>query len=222
MIVATGHWGNIMTSSETILRVRGTSRKVKAILAGGLVLGIGTAVTLAAWNDSEFASGQFAAGTFNLQGSTTSGIAGFSDHATVGAAAVVFDLASYGDVAPDDVLYEPFWVRLAANTTSGASLNLAGITAGVGTNNANFSYEIYRLAAVDTECDAIGVAGGVLIGSGVDLSSFVAEAPSTLAIGAPTTDPGAALNLCFVVTAEDTLLQGGGASTTWELEAVSE
>jgi predicted ribosomally synthesized peptide with SipW-like signal peptide len=211
-----------MTITDTPERARGTSRKVKAILAGGLVLGIGAAVTLAAWNDSEFVSGQFAAGTFNLQGSSTSGTSGFADHNTVGTAAVVFDLASYDNVAPDDVLYEPFWVRLAANTTSGADLNLAGAAAGAGTNNANFSYEIYRLAAVDTACDATGVAGGVLIGSGANLSSFVPEAPSTLTIGAPTTDPGAALNLCFVVTAEDTLVQGGGASTTWEFEAISQ
>ncbi len=58
------------------------------------MLGIGAAVTLAAWNDSEFASGQFGAGTFDLQGSTTNGTDGFSDHATAGAAAVVFDLAT--------------------------------------------------------------------------------------------------------------------------------
>ena len=210
-----------MTITDTPVRARGLSRKVKAILAGGLVLGIGTAVTLAAWNDSEFASGQFAAGTFNLQGSTTSGIAGFADHASVGAAAVVFDLADYDNVSPDEVLYEPFWVRLAANTTSAATLNLAGITPGAGGNEANFSYEVYRLAAVDTLCDAAGVLAGTLIGSGATLSAFTAEAPSTLTIGAPTTDPGAALNLCFVVTAEGTLVQGLGASTTWELEAVS-
>ena len=43
-------------------------RKVLAILAGGLVLGVGTAVTLAAWNDSEFASGDFAAGRIQSRG----------------------------------------------------------------------------------------------------------------------------------------------------------
>ena len=197
------------------------SRKVKAIFAGGLVLGIGAAVTLAAWNDSEFASGQFAAGTFNLEGSTTSGIAGFGEHDTVGTAAVVFDLANYGNVSPDQVLYEAFWVRLAANTTSGANLNLASITPGAGANNANLSYEIYRLATITTACDATGVAGGTLIGSGTDLTAYTAVAPSPLAIGSPTTDAGAAVNLCFVVTAESTLAQGAGASTTWELKAVS-
>lgn len=34
---------------------KATGRKVRAILAGGLVLGVGAAVVLAAWNDSEFA-----------------------------------------------------------------------------------------------------------------------------------------------------------------------
>ena len=45
------------------------SRKVRAILAGGLVLGLGAAVTLAAWNDSEFAKGTFTSGSLNIQGS---------------------------------------------------------------------------------------------------------------------------------------------------------
>ena len=53
-------------------------RKVLAVLAGGLVLGVGTAVTLAAWNDSEFATGDFAAGTFVFQGSTDNET--FEDH----------------------------------------------------------------------------------------------------------------------------------------------
>ena len=54
---------------------------VRAILAGGLVLGVGAAVTLAAWNDSEFATGTFGAGSFNLEGQETIA-AGFSDHET--------------------------------------------------------------------------------------------------------------------------------------------
>ncbi|XSS44541.1 SipW-dependent-type signal peptide-containing protein [Propionibacteriaceae bacterium Y1685] len=41
-----------------------TSRKFRAALAGGLVLGIGAVVTLAAWTDDENAAGQFSAGTF--------------------------------------------------------------------------------------------------------------------------------------------------------------
>ncbi|GAA3171571.1 hypothetical protein GCM10020255_060560 [Rhodococcus baikonurensis] len=44
-------------------------RKVRALLAGGLVLGIGAAVTLAAWTDNVFGDAQFKTGSWNLQGS---------------------------------------------------------------------------------------------------------------------------------------------------------
>jgi len=36
-------------------------RRLRAVLAGGLVLGVGAALTLAAWNDAEFATGSFQA-----------------------------------------------------------------------------------------------------------------------------------------------------------------
>lgn len=55
---------------DTVTPTTRNRRKVLAVLAGGLVLGVGAAITLAAWNDSEFATGTFTAGSFNLQGST--------------------------------------------------------------------------------------------------------------------------------------------------------
>ena len=39
-------------------------RRVLAVLAAGLVLGVGATVTLAAWNDAEVATGSFAASVF--------------------------------------------------------------------------------------------------------------------------------------------------------------
>ncbi|MFN3340157.1 MAG: SipW-dependent-type signal peptide-containing protein, partial [Dietzia sp.] len=39
------------------------ARKRKALLAGGVVLGLGAAVTLAAWSDDVFANGIFNTGT---------------------------------------------------------------------------------------------------------------------------------------------------------------
>ena len=50
------------TRRRTTRRRRRRSRMIRAILAGGLVLGVGTAVTLAAWNDSEFVTGTFTVG----------------------------------------------------------------------------------------------------------------------------------------------------------------
>jgi predicted ribosomally synthesized peptide with SipW-like signal peptide len=37
-------------------------RKVRALLAGGLVLGVGAAITLAAWTDNVFGNSDFATG----------------------------------------------------------------------------------------------------------------------------------------------------------------
>lgn len=113
-----------------------TQRKVLAVLAGGLVLGVGIGVTLAAWNDSEFATGTFTAGSFNLEGSTTSAGAGYDDHnVDLGqtAAALVFELpAVASSMSPGDVVYAPFWVRLDSTTTNSATLVPSGITAGTG------------------------------------------------------------------------------------------
>ncbi|RAX49461.1 hypothetical protein DQ353_09265 [Arthrobacter sp. AQ5-05] len=47
-----------------------TSRKIAAVLAGGLVLGIGAATTLAAWTDSQHATATFTAGIFALESKT--------------------------------------------------------------------------------------------------------------------------------------------------------
>ncbi|MGO2139648.1 MAG: SipW-dependent-type signal peptide-containing protein [Leucobacter sp.] len=44
--------------------------KARALLAGGLVLGVGAAVTLAAWTDNEWVRGVFGTGTFGIEGST--------------------------------------------------------------------------------------------------------------------------------------------------------
>lgn len=192
-----------------------TNRKIRAILAGGLVLGVGAAVTLAAWNDSEFVGGDFGAGTFNLEGSVDN--ATWTDSDVAGEAAVIFDLTDHGNLAPEDVVHEPFWVRLDADTTSPATLTLSGITPGEGGNEENLSYVIY--ADPDT-CDAEGATSGVVVGSGTDLTEVTAATPVDLAIGADGA-AGDAVQLCFQVTAGAGLVQGTEASAVWEFEAVS-
>ncbi|GEC74299.1 SipW-dependent-type signal peptide-containing protein [Microbacterium maritypicum] len=94
------------------MATKATQRKVLAVLAGGLVLGVGTAVTLAAWNDSEFANGTFTAGAFNLQGSTDG--TAYADHDSAGSAATLaFTLPAglVGNMSPTSSVYAGFWVR---------------------------------------------------------------------------------------------------------------
>lgn len=196
---------------------RGVSRKVRAILAGGLVLGVGAAITLAAWNDSEFASGTFTAGQFNLEGSSTDGTT-FTEHATSGTAATLgFTAPLSTQLSPTDVVYAPFAVRLAANTTNPANVVVsADSTTGVVTNLT------YTLVSTSTwGCDAAAVsAGTVLVPAGTVVTTVPGTPTFSLAAGTPTTDPGAAQNLCFAITA-GAVDQGQTGTVTWEFAATS-
>ena len=197
-----------------------TRRKVLAVLAGGLVLGVGAAITLAAWNDSEFATGTFTAGSFNLEGSADG--TNFTNHnVTKGdsAAALTFT-APFNNLAPTDVVYAPFWVRLDANTTNNATLIAEQGTA-TGTNAPNISYRVYSIGAA-AACDS-SATSGTLVASGTSLTNFTAGASVALTKGVSVGNPGAAAKLCFVVTAgsEATLVQAGAATATWKFTATS-
>ena len=210
------------------MATKANQRKILAILAGGLVLGVGAAVTLAAWNDSEFATGTFTAGAFDLEGSTTSAASGYASHNTEAtppdaAATLVFQLpAVASNMAPGDTVYAPFWVRLAADTTTDATLDAAGVTASAdaSSNAENLSYTVYSIDAAAT-CDAAGIAGADVVASGATLSAFTAGVTENLANGAPVTDAGAPVQLCFEVTAGAGLTQGEAATATWQFTATS-
>lgn len=98
------------------------SRKVRALLAGGLVLGLGGAVTLAAWNDSEYASSTVTASTFGIEGSANG--EPFTEHSTVDAAAeLVFDPA-LPELSPGQSGFLQFSVRTTADSTADGSVSL--------------------------------------------------------------------------------------------------
>lgn len=204
------------------MATKATQRKVLAVLAGGLVLGVGVAVTLAAWNDSEFANGTFTAGAFNLEGSTDG--TAYSDHATTGTAATLaFTLPAglVGNMSPTSSVYAGFWVRLAAGTTSGANLVAAGTTAdAAGTSNSgHLSYSIYQLAPGAT-CNAASATGTpVATGATLDAQTGVTTVPLTA--GGTAAVPGTAVQLCFKVTADAALTPSLVTNATWKFTATS-
>ncbi|MCZ4301662.1 SipW-dependent-type signal peptide-containing protein [Microbacterium oxydans] len=201
-----------------------TQRKVLAVLAGGLVLGVGVAVTLAAWNDSEFANGTFTAGAFNLEGSTDGTT--FSDHNTDdgdAAATLAFSLPAgvVDNMSPTDSVYAGFWVRLAAGTTSAADLEADGTTADAAgiSNSDHLSYQIYQLAPGDT-CDAT-TAVGTPIATGATLDAQTGVTAVALAPGATAIDPGVDVQLCIKVTADADLEPSLVTDATWKFTATS-
>lgn len=201
-------------------RRRRRSRMVRAILAGGIVLGVGAAVTLAAWNDSEFATGTFTAGTFNLEGSTTSATTGFSDHNTAGSAATLTFTLNPTSLTPNDVVAAPFVVRLAANTTNNADVVIAAPTS-TGTVTA-LTYEFVRVATfAGCTPSAVDTTGTSLISANTAMTAVAGPNTFSLTKGSPVTAAGAAQVLCIKVTAGPALVQAQTGTVTWKFTATS-
>lgn len=195
---------------------RDRARKLRAVLAAGVVLGLGATLTLAAWNDSEYARGTFSAGAFNLEGSTDG--TSFSDHATAGAAATLGFTVNPANLAPGDVVYAPFAVRLAANPSTDASVTVAAVT-NTGTVT-NVTYALVRTTSMT--CNAAAVTGGtVVIPAGTALSAIGSPTGWTLTKGSPVTNAGSTVFLCFAVTAGAGLVQSQTGSATWQITATS-
>lgn len=188
------------------------ARKVRALLAGGLVLGVGAAITLAAWNDSEYATGTFEAGDFNLEGSTDG--TDYAEHASAGAAAPLAFSVDASNLSPGDSVSAPFAVRLDEATTYDANVVV---------NPSTTTGAVTGLTYSLTTTDGFGCgdpAASTLVTAGTAFGSEAGTANFDLAAG--TEDAGSPVNLCFTVTADDDLDQGQSGTATWEFTATSE
>ncbi|MFF1571254.1 SipW-dependent-type signal peptide-containing protein [Leifsonia sp. NPDC058292] len=190
------------------------SRRVKAILAGGLVLGVGAAVTLAAWNDSEFAQGTFTAGTFNLVGSTDGTT--FTDHATAGTPATLGFTVNAASLSPGAVTTAPFAVELAANTTNDAVVTVSG--AGSTGTVAQLTYELLQTTTFGCTTSTTGT---TVVPAGTALTTVPASTTFPLVHGTGGA-AGAPVFLCYKVTAGAGLVQGQTGSATWQFAAASQ
>ncbi|MFJ6452912.1 SipW-dependent-type signal peptide-containing protein [Paenarthrobacter sp. NPDC091669] len=190
----------------------GRSPRIRAILAGGLVLGVGAAITLAAWNDSEFAQGTFTAGAFNLEGSTDGTAFGENP---VSAPATLGFTAAPGNLAPGDVVTAPFAVRLDGTTTNDAT-----VTVSTEASTGALTGLTYSLTQ-STDFGCAEAVTGTLVAAGQALGTTPGSVTFALTQGAGTAD-GDAVNLCFRITADDDLVQSQSGTTTWEFAAQSQ
>jgi predicted ribosomally synthesized peptide with SipW-like signal peptide len=185
-------------------------RKVRAILAGGLVLGIGAAVTLAAWSDSEFATGSFGAGHFNMQGSLNG--TAFSDHPVGTPAQLAFPLDK---LSPTETVAAPYVLRLDKDTTNDATVQVVSAN-GEGSAEAKLSYGIVQVdsygACSPTATGTQLVQAGTALDAVTDALTFELRKPAPEA--APG-DPGADVFLCIQVKAASDLDQNTTAVGTW-------
>ncbi|WP_306892896.1 SipW-dependent-type signal peptide-containing protein [Agromyces albus] len=186
----------------------GRRRKAMAVIAGGLVLGVGAAITLAAWNDSEFATGSFGSGTFDLEGSTN-GTTFSSDLVAPGKTlSFVVDADA---LSPGDVVAVPFAVQLSADSTYEADLTIEAVSGDP--IAADLTYEVVDTGTFVAGCDE-ATAGTTLVPSAATTESGPTALPSFTATEEP-------LNLCFVVTAGPDIDQNLTGTVTWEFVGTS-
>lgn len=184
-------------------------RMVLAVLAGGVVLGVGAAVTLAVWNDSEFASSTFSAGQFDLQGSVNGTT--FDSSPTAPGKTLTFELDA-DTLSPGAVVYAPFAVQLSADSDYEAAVTLGEEIGGA--IGDNLTYSLYEVASFGATCSAdTPPTGTALVADRAASATGTVPAFDLTAAGDPTF-------LCFVVTA-GSVAQGATGTVTWEFAATS-
>jgi predicted ribosomally synthesized peptide with SipW-like signal peptide len=206
---------------------RTASRRVRALLAGGLVLGVGAAITLAAWNDSEFATGTFTAGSFNMEGSIDG--TAFAENPVGDPAALSFS-TGFDNLSPSTTVAAPFVLRLDAATTTAATVTVAAATSAqnglIADATANLTYTVLTVTNV-AACTSSATAADSGAASVVSSTAFnpVGAITSTTINLAKSADAGATAGanvyLCMLVTTDADLAQDSSAVATWEFAADS-
>ncbi|PKQ34961.1 MAG: hypothetical protein CVT61_08560 [Actinobacteria bacterium HGW-Actinobacteria-11] len=204
----------MVTRREMREKRRLRSRRIRALLAGGLVLGVGAAATLAAWNDSEYGAATFTAGRFDIVGAADG--ATFSSHATTGTASTLSFQLPPTAMAPGTTTYALLSVKTADPSVAGTLQFTAGTPGGTGLA-AHLTYGVRTIAG--TACNATTYAAGTSVVT--DGSALTAGGASTQAVSANGT---AQVNYCIAVTLPTTALnaaQGLTMSQTWHIQGTS-
>ncbi|MGX1597691.1 SipW-dependent-type signal peptide-containing protein [Dietzia maris] len=198
-------------------RKQDRARKRKAILAGGVVLGLGAAVTLAAWSDDVFANGTFNTGSFELQGSLDN--TDFLDYdndgnPADGPATLSFQLDA-DSMAPSQTVYAPFTIATSTTTSLDGTFTLASVSVD-GSYDGVLTYQIFTEATHGANCSPSGaqnLAPAARWAGGVDTLADGVVGGTALPVlkNQGTASPSAGRqHLCFAVT----MGEFGGAAAT--------
>lgn len=210
------------------LQARG--RKRKALLAGGVVLGLGATMTLAAWTDDVWVNGSFNAGTFNVQGAVDSTGTSWQEYGSSSGGQLNFTVAPTA-MSPGQSVYAPLNLRVGPDTSPyNAAITVATApTAPVGGANLAF-FEKLRISLYNVpplNCNFAGTNGKVPTPTPT-LPDFNYETLTKTSVGPLLTLVGstsAPQGVCFRITLDPsatTAVQGGQANQlTWRFNAIS-
>jgi predicted ribosomally synthesized peptide with SipW-like signal peptide len=201
-------------------------QRLRALLAGGLVLGIGAAVTLAAWTDQEYASsGTFTASIFGTESSVDR--VTWTSHDTSGnAATLTFNATA---MSPGALVYASINIRTTATTNVGGTVSLVSETNDAETLLDVLEYRAVRTASVTATCDATAFTTGsptYIVGDGTPTYVSITTVPGS-PVASTITVPGGAtpeLRFCFEVqlpSGTANSYQGTTGTVTWLFSATS-
>lgn len=198
-------------------------RKVRALLASGLVLGVGAAVTLAAWNDSVWGNAQFGTGenAWNVQGSFDDG-ATWDEYITNPGGDILFD-PGFDNLAPGQTVTAVVGLRengggdLDAEIDMPAAVAREGSTNGPAASNLDEALRmtVTNMGATVGTCDATTQSGTPLVTN---------QPVSTGTFAGLTIAAGTEAYLCFAVTLPAGTSPNGldnSVEVAWEFQAES-
>lgn len=220
-----------MTHREPI-DLASRSRKWRALLAGGVVLGLGATMTLAAWTDDVWVNSTFSSGKFNVQAAVDGAGTVWAEHSASPGGALTFTALSPVTAAlmtPGDSVYAPINFRVDKNANSYDAeirLSTAPTSAAVSSpaNNALFSnltVAIYTLPP--GSCTAAGTVEATPVVTGGLNTTYNTTPFFTLSkTASPETTPRA---LCFKITlnasAPADVRGGTTGQLVWKFDAKS-
>lgn len=181
------------------------------------MLGLGVSVTMAAWTDTEVASGSFGASIFGTQSSVNGGGA-WADNVSTPA---VLAFAA-GGFSPTVTKYAALNLRTVPNSLAGtASLGAAVITADTGLL-AGLQLRVVSYAGTGAcTSDAFTAGSSYVVGTFAAAAALTAAGTATPALIA---SQGAVTTLCFQVlmpNGASTDFQGKGLTATWTVTSTS-
>lgn len=231
-------------TTEAVSTRRGRRR---AILAGAAVLGVGAAITLAAWTDEVHVSGLFDTGDHlaQFQANTTGDLAtagNWKDYHGTAAGGETGDLQFTldGALTPGEVLYAPISLRTVANsvpfdvTLKGEEPTGDGWTPGQTQLYNTLRYRVVEVAS-PAACGAGAFTSGAdyLVGGNTLLQPVAfGSAPDAIELGMSLDpeQPGPASTYCFAVELNPeltsnipamTAIQGAEMTVNWTFEGTA-
>ncbi|MCD4851202.1 SipW-dependent-type signal peptide-containing protein [Arthrobacter sp. AK01] len=202
--------------------------RIRAILAGALVLGLGSSVTLASWTDSDFAGGSFGASVFQTESNVTkpySAAGAWNTNDVSPGGTLVFAATA---MSPGTVAYAPFAIRTKATSVAGEVVLGVPVVTSSGTGNADLGAALRYRVVRSATCDASSFTGTPTFVVGSDGAKPFTQGQAAGVVNplaaATATLPGAPTQFCFEVTlplGANNALQGQTATATWQFTATS-